>query len=52
VIANNSKNISKTNNYLSPQIFVFKKNNTTTYGVTNPGAGLGQDKNRWVKSIY
>jgi hypothetical protein len=29
-----------------------KKTNTTTYGVTNPGAGLGQDKNRWVKLIY
>jgi hypothetical protein len=39
-MVNNSSNINKTNNHLSPQIINPKK--TTTYEVGNPGPFLGQ----------
>jgi hypothetical protein len=37
----NFTNINKTNNHLSPQTIKHKEN-TTTYGIWNPGPGLGQ----------
>jgi hypothetical protein len=38
-MVNNSTNINKTNNYLSPQIIEHIK--TMTYGTRNPDSGLG-----------
>ena len=38
---NNSININKMNNHLSPRIIDHNKQ-TTTYNVRNPGPGLGQ----------
>jgi len=46
---NNSININKTNKQLSPQIIenIKKKKKAMTYGVGNPGPGLGQAQKRW-----
>ena len=41
MMVNNSININKTNNHLSPQPLNIKKN-TMTYEAGNPGPGLGQ----------
>ena len=43
VMVNNSININKTNNHLTPQTIEYKKK-TTTYGVGNPGPSFGQAK--------
>ena len=40
-MVNNSININKMNNHLSPRIIDHNKQ-TTTYNVRNPGSGLGQ----------
>jgi hypothetical protein len=37
---NNSNNINKTNNHLSPQLI--EQKNTMIYDIGNPGPGLGQ----------
>ncbi len=39
---NNSTNINKMNNQLSPQLSEIIKKKTSTYGVGNPGPGLRQ----------
>jgi hypothetical protein len=44
MIGNNSTNINKMHNNLSPHIIEFK-NKTMTYDVRNPGPALGQPKN-------
>ena len=44
-MVNNSTNINKTNNNLSPQLIQHKK--TMTYDVRNPGKGLEQAQKMW-----
>jgi len=48
-MVNNSTNINKTNNYLSPQFIEHLKKKTTTYDIGNPSPGLEQTQN--VKPI-
>jgi hypothetical protein len=35
-------NVNKTNNHLSPQIIEHKKTHDISYGIGNPGPGLGE----------
>jgi ribosomal protein L18 len=41
-MVNNSNNINKTNNHISPQIIEHKKDHDIIYVDGNPGSGLGQ----------
>ena len=50
IMVNNSTNINKINNHLSPQLIKHKKN--TTYDVENPGPHLGRaQRGGDVKSV-
>jgi len=53
-MVNNSTNVNKTNNKLSPQTIEQTKK-TTTFGIGNPGPGLGQtqkyDRDKPVNGI-
>jgi len=52
VIVNNSTNIIKANNHLSPSLTEPKTVGTTMYDVGIPGPGLGQSQKRGgIKSV-
>ena len=46
-MVNNSTNVNKLNNHLSPQIIWHKKKQT--YGIRNPGSGFEQVQTMWLK---
>ena len=50
-MVNNSTNINKSNNHLSPQIVEHNKKKTMIYGIRNPVPGLGTDTKMWQGSI-
>jgi hypothetical protein len=58
-MVNNSTNINKMNNDLSPQLIEIIKKKTTTFHVRDPGPGFGQPQkcggnvgNRWHWGVF